>query len=100
LLGFVAIIAGLVLAVALSIPSGVLSIRFRLVRGRKVGGTLLLALVAAAAVVGLLWLNPDDGEYRVSIWLIFLSVAGPVAALFELRKVLALRREMQASAPQ
>jgi general stress protein CsbA len=96
LLGFVAIIAGLVLAVALSIPSGVLSIRLRIARGRKVVGTLLMPLLATAAVVGLLWLNPVDGEYRASIWLILLSVVGPVAGIFDLRKVLAVRREMQA----
>lgn len=48
--------------------------------------------------LGLLWLNPVDGEYRVSVWLLLLGVIGPIAAIFDLRKVLAHRQEMRASA--
>jgi RsiW-degrading membrane proteinase PrsW (M82 family) len=92
LLGFVAVVAGLVLAVGLSTPSGILSIRLGLARGRKAVGAMLLPVLGTAAVVGLLWLNPVDGEYRASVWLILLSVVGPVAAIFDLRKVLAHRR--------
>lgn len=90
---FVAIVCGLLLAGMLAIPSGVLAVRYGLARGIKVIGTALLPLVGLGGGIALLWMNPVEGEYRVSIWLLLIGALGPFAAVFDLRRVLAHRRE-------
>ncbi|MBG6069389.1 hypothetical protein [Micromonospora ureilytica] len=92
---FLAIVAGLLFAGALAIPSGVLAIRFRLARGIKVIGTMLLPVLGLGAGIGLLRLNPVEGEYKVGLWFLLLGILGPFAAVYDLRRVLTQRREAE-----
>lgn len=92
---FLAIVGGLLFAGALAIPSGVLAIRFGVARGIKVIGTMIMPLVGLGAGVGLLWVNPVEGEYKVGLWFLLLGVLGPFAAVYDLRRVLVHRREAE-----
>lgn len=89
---FLVIVGGLLFAGAFPIPTGVLAVRFGIARGIKVIGTMLMPLVGLGAGIGLLRLNPIEGEYKVGIWFLLLGVLGPFAAVYDLRRVLAQRR--------
>ncbi|MEU5934270.1 hypothetical protein [Micromonospora sp. NPDC047187] len=90
---FLAIVGGMLFAGVVAIPSGVLAIRYGLARGIKIIGAMLLPLVALWAGVGLLRMNPIEGEYRLGIVFILLGVIGPCAAVYDLRRVLDHRRK-------
>ncbi|MGC1210482.1 MAG: hypothetical protein WA890_04325 [Micromonospora sp.] len=93
---FLVVVGGLVFAGLFAIPTGVLAIRLGIARGIKVIGTMLLPVVALVAGVGLLRMNPIEGEYRVGIWFLLLGVLGPFAVVYDLRRTLERRRQARA----
>ncbi|MEV4821271.1 hypothetical protein [Micromonospora sp. NPDC049274] len=90
---FLVVVGGMLFAALVAIPTGVLAVRSGVARGVKIVGTMLLPVVGLWAAVGLLRLNPVDGEYRVGPLFVLLGVLGPFAAIYDLRRVRERQRE-------
>jgi hypothetical protein len=64
---FLVIVGGMLFAGVFAIPTSVLAIRYGVARGIKVIGTMIMPVVGLGAGVGLLWVNPIEGEYKVGL---------------------------------